>query len=131
MDRFDELAMRLIPPGSRPAVTALRAEIAAAARRIVSESVDAFLREKLPGEIARLDAEVREKHAEVTRRLAALERERREFKRVVAGHLELLTAVERWIEWCGGNGTHDEQSRLWANVKAAWERYRKLRAPLA
>lgn len=125
---FAKVALDLVPLGSRPSLVELRAEIAATLQRIVTQSIESHRRENLPAEIVQISGDVKRSKIEVERWKAALEQERFEFKKIVAGHLEFLTAVENWIEWCEGNGSHDERETLWANVKASWDKYRLLKA---
>lgn len=96
-------------------------------RRVVHEEIRQYRENQLPDEIRRIDAEVKKNKADADKRLAALERERKEFQRIVAGHLELLSAVESWIEWCEGRGETERQPQLWARVKTAWKKYCSLR----
>lgn len=125
---FAKVALDLVPVGSRPSLVELREEIAETLQRVVSHEIETHRRESLPAEIVQISGDVKRSKSEVERWKAALEQERFEFKKVVAGHLEFLSAVENWIEWIEGNGGHDDREALWANVKESWDKFRRLKA---
>lgn len=124
---FEKIALKIVPRGERPSKPELRREIAETMSRVVDDAIEAYRQEQWPPEMRRLVAEVRKNQADASTRLSALEKERIEFKKVVKGHLELLDAIENWIEWCEGGGTIDDHPTLWLKVKESWAAYRTLR----
>lgn len=137
--RYAELALKIVPLGSRPTVIDLREQIAAAVEAEVTSAQEAQRRNSLADEVRVLEASIRQRAANLaaTEKQAgasigsarsALESERAAFRRIVAGHCDLLKAIEAWLEWCDGGGDIDEQNARWQAVKATWTRYRSLKA---
>ena len=112
--RYRAFALGLCPPGSSgQSVVDLRLRIAEAIEQAVTAAVDAYRISQMPEELRRLK-----------QRLADFETERQQFKLVVSGHLSLLTAVEKWLEYCDGKGEHDDRDQLWLALRTAWGQYR-------
>lgn len=138
--RYTDLAMDIVPLGRRPMVVDLRTQIAHAIEVEVKMALVQQEREALPEKVRLLELETQRRakeHVDQVRRDAAahqenvtkLEQERIAFRAIVAGHCELLKAVEAWLEWCEGHGDIEERATRWCRVKAAMTKYRSLNTP--
>ncbi len=119
MQDFNQIAMKLFPPGYRPTVGDIRWRIADYLRKAHTEETK---------RIEEMKVKLEKHYLSVATELGIrLKKEKEEFKKIVSNHLSLLSAVERWLEWSiDGTGTTDDQSSLWNEVKKEWKKYKTL-----
>ncbi len=160
---YEDIALRLIPPGSKPSVIQLRQGIALAINKAVMQALVNALpatiqQTQLELDQERLDLERREREfqqladhrdreynqtmaqreqklkqtyeqclAELKQRADQLAANKATFKRITLGHLELLKAVEEWLEWCcDADGDMDEHAPRREAVKIRFREYKSL-----
>lgn len=116
--KYQEIALKIIPYRRFSKLDA-REQIASAIQREVDAAIQNYKANSLSADIKKLITDNLEREA-------ALRAEKIHIDKVIKGHLNLLKAVEKYLEWIDGQGEHEDLNVHWQSVRQAWADYKSL-----